>query len=346
MPRLMNLVRGLLPILAEDLRCMDFNLSLGSFTTEQNFHPLDEAAVYDVMILGGGPAGLTAAVYCMRKGVSTAMALKHAGGQVAETSGIENYMGYRHINGMELVEKFREQVLQFGLAYEEGPEVGSVEYGKIKKVTMNDGRTFSARALIVCTGKSWRKLNVPGENEFIGRGVAYCSTCDAPFFAGRDVIVVGGGNSGLEAAIDLAKIASRVTVVQFLEKLTGDRVLIDRLMGFGNVGVLYSHEVAKISGDDEVRSVSLKDRTTGALKEVNASGIFVEIGLVPNSGPVKGVVELNQAGEIIVDCACTTSRPGIFAAGDVTTVPFKQIIIAAGEGAKAALSACEYLLKE
>ena len=325
---------------------MEFNLSAGAFAAEQKFMPLDGKTVYDVMILGGGPAGLTAAVYCMRKGVSTAMIVKRVGGQVAETSGIENYMGYRYINGMELAEKFREQVLQFGIAYEEGPGVRSVEQGAVKKIALDDGRTFSARTIIVATGKSWRKLDVPGEDEFLGKGVAYCATCDAPFFAGKDVIVAGGGNSGVEAAIDLAKIARKVILVQFLDNLTADRVLVDGLGRFGNVEILLGHEIKAITGDSAVRAVSAADRKTGVRREIAADGIFIEIGLVPNTSPFRGVVDLNDAGEIVIDCACKTSAPGIFAAGDVTSVPFKQIIIAGGEGAKAALSACEYLLRD
>ncbi|MBN2159846.1 MAG: FAD-dependent oxidoreductase [Spirochaetes bacterium] len=325
---------------------MEFNLSAGMFSSEEKFSPLDTAKTYDVLILGGGPAGLTAAVYCMRKGVSTGIIVKEIGGQVALTAGIENYMGYRHINGVELVDKFREQVVQFGIDYDEGASIASIEAGEVKRVKLEDGRVFSARALIVATGKSWRKLEVPGEEELTGLGVAYCTTCDGPFYTGKDVIVVGGGNSGLEAAIDLARIASSVTVVQFLDRLTGDRILIDKMKGFENVRVLYETEVTSINGSEEVESVSVRNRKNGAVDEIHAKGIFIEIGLVPNSGFAKGFLKLNEAGEIMVDCACRTSVPGIFAAGDVTDVPFKQIIIAGGEGAKAALSACNYVLQK
>ena len=213
-------------------------------------------------------------------------------------------------------------------------------------MVLQDGRVFTARTLIITTGKSWRKLNVPGEDDFVGRGVAYCATCDAPFFAGKRVAVVGGGNSGLEAALDLAKIAEHVYIVQFLENLTADRILIDRMEATGRVEVLLGHEVVEVKGEDSVSSVVVRDRKSGKTSSLDVQGIFVEIGLVPNTDPVMGVVERNEFGEIIIDCACKTSAPGIFAAGDVTTVPFKQIIIAGGEGAKAALSACEYILKE
>jgi len=324
---------------------MEFKLNAAMFTREQRFEPFVADRVYDVIIIGGGPAGLTAAVYCMRKGLSAGIIVKEMGGQVAETSGIENYMGYRYINGAELVEKFREQVLQFGIAFEEGSSVTGITDGDVKSVIFQDGRTFSAKALIITSGKSWRKLGVPGEKELTGKGVAYCTTCDAPFFAGKKVMVVGGGNSGIEAAIDLARVAVDVTVIQNLDELTGDKVLVERLKEHGNVKVLYGQEIAGIKGEEKVTAVRVRDRKTKIERDMAADGIFVEIGLVPNTGFVQGFLELNEFGEIKVDSACNTSRPGIFAAGDVTSVPYKQIIIAGGEGAKAALSACDYVMK-
>ncbi len=324
---------------------MDFNLSVGAFSQNKNIEPLSQDTVYDILILGGGPAGMTAAVYCMRKGMKTGIVIKEMGGQVAETSGIENYMGYRYISGTELVDKFREQVQEFSIGFEEGPAVASVKQGDIKEVTLDDRRILKAKALIITSGKTSRRLNVPGEYEFAGRGVAYCATCDAPFFAGKKTVVVGGGNSGLEAAIDLAKVASGVTVIQFLEELTADSILIDKLNEFDNVKILYEHEVVEIKGKENVDAVVIKDRKKGEAREIAAEGIFVEIGLIPNSDFVKGVLELNEIGEIVIDSACTTSEAGIFAAGDVTSVPYKQIIIAAGEGATAALSACDYVIK-
>jgi NADH-dependent peroxiredoxin subunit F len=325
---------------------MDFNIVTGAFTAEQNFKPLSIDKIYDVLILGGGPAGLTAAVYCIRKGVSTGLIVKEMGGQVAETAGIENYLGYRYINGIELVQKFREQVSQFGIDYAEGGSIKKIETGSIKKVHMADGRVFKARAFIITTGAAWRKLGVPGEDKFKGKGVANCSTCDAPFFVNKKVVVVGGGNSGIEAAIDLAKVGERVVLVQLLEQLTGDKVLIDKLMEFKNVEIRYEHEVTRIDGSETVESVTIRDLKSGATEVIPANGIFVEIGLIPNSDFAKGQLKLNQAGEIIVDSSCKTSEQGIFAAGDVTDVPFKQIIIAGGEGAKAALAACNYILME
>ncbi len=324
---------------------MDFNLSVGAFAQNKNIEPLNQGVVYDILILGGGPAGLTAAVYCMRKGMKTAIVIRDLGGQVAETVGIENYMGYRYVTGAELVDKFREQVQEFTIGFEEGPSVAAVKSGDVKEVTLDDGRVLKAKALIITTGKASRKLNVPGEEELKGHGVAYCATCDAPFYTGKKTIVVGGGNSGLEAAIDLAKVSTHVTIVQFLEDLTADQILIDKLNEFANVEIIYEHEVTEIKGKDSVEEVIIRDRKSGERRTVAAEGIFVEIGLLPNTGFAKGVLELNDVGEITIDCACRTSQEGIFAAGDVSSVPYKQIIIAAGEGATAALSACDYVMK-
>jgi NADH-dependent peroxiredoxin subunit F len=325
---------------------MEINLSAGLFTPEKNFLQFEADRVYDTVIIGGGPAGLTAAVYCMRKGLAAGIIIRDMGGQVAETAGIENYLGFRYINGAELVDKFREQVLQFGIAFREGASVALIEDGKEKKLTLDDGTVISTRTIIIASGKSWRKLGVKGERELTGHGVAYCTTCDAPFFAGKEVVVVGGGNSGIESAIDLAKVASRVIVVQNLDSLTADRILVDRLGEYGNVEVIYGHLVSEILGNERVRAVTIKNAATGETRNLEVQGIFIEIGLVPNSGFVKGLLDLNDQGEIVVDSGCAASRPGFFAAGDVTSVPFKQIIIAGGEGAKAALSATEYMLMQ
>jgi len=324
---------------------MDFNLSAVSFVSEKNFTPIDTGKIYDVLIVGGGPAGMTAAVYCMRKGADTAIIIKSIGGQVAETSSIENYLGYKYINGVELVDKFKEQVFQFSIGYDEGHGVAAIEDGGIKRVTIEDGRVIQCRALIIASGKSWKKLGVPGEKQFTGKGVAYCTICDAPFFAGKKVIVVGGGNSGVEAAIDLASVASEVIIVQLLEELTADKILLDKLGTFSNVSMIFNSSVTEITGEDKVHEVTVKRVDTGIISKISTDGIFIEIGLDPNSSFACGVVEMNSSSEILVDSRCATNREGIFAAGDVTSVPFKQIIIAGGEGAKAALSACEYILK-
>ncbi len=324
---------------------MEFNLNAVSFISEKNFTPVDTDKIYDVLIIGGGPAGLTAAVYSMRKGADTAVIVKNIGGQVAETSSVENYLGYKYINGVELVEKFKEQVLQFRTGYEEGQGVSAIEDGEIKKAVLDDGRILHSRTLIIASGKSWKKLGVPGEQRLTGKGVAYCTICDAPFFAGKKVIVAGGGNSGVEAAIDLAPTASEVVIVQHHDELTADRILLDKLANFKNIRIICNSTVIAITGEDKVREVTVKNIARGEVTPIQADGIFIEIGLTPNSEFARGVVEMNSSSEIIVDSRCATDREGIFAAGDVTSVPFKQIIIAGGEGAKAALSACEYILK-
>ncbi len=325
---------------------MELNISLSSPAAEYKAVALDQDSLYDVLIVGGGPAALTAAVYCMRKGVSTGLITSDFGGQVAETATVENYMGYNYITGMDLVNRFTEQMKQFKIGILEGQKAILIADGKIKHVTVEDGNTYKARSLIVTTGKSWRRLNVPGEKELTGRGVAYCAICDAPLFAGKRVVVVGGGNTAIESAIDLAKIAEHVTVVQLLQELTADRIIVDNFNTYTNTTVLYEHEIMEIKGEQAVNSVTVRNRKTGNTISIPAQGIFIEIGLIPNTGIFKGVLELNEFGEIQVDCACRTSAKGIFAAGDVTSVPYKQIIIAAGEGAKAALSACEYILRQ
>jgi len=320
-----------------------FNLT-GLETIEQRTIPLDSSVIYDVIITGGGPAALTAAVYCMRKGVKTGLITLDVGGQVAETSVVENYMGYNHIEGISLVQRFKEQVEQFEIGFLQGYKATRVIDGDIKRVACEDGNTYQAKSLIITTGKRWRRLNVPGEAELTGKGVAYCAICDAPLFKDKDVMVVGGGNSAVEAAIDLAKLATSVTVVQLLPHLTADKVLQDELSKFTNVLILFEHEVRTIHGTQSVDAVTLYDTKNKKETKSKVQGIFIEIGLIPNTELVKDVVALNHNDEIIIDCNCRTSRPGIFAAGDVTSVPYKQIIIAAGEAAKAALSACEYVL--
>jgi len=326
---------------------MDFtlNLNLSGLREEHKTVPLDPTQTYDVLILGGGPAALTAAVYCIRKGVKTGLITKSVGGQVAETAAVENYMGFQYIEGLELVSKFRSQVKQFEIGYKEGMTVKAITTGNPKTVSLDNGTIYKSHTLIISTGKSPRRLNVPGEKELAGRGVAYCATCDAPLFTGMDVAVVGGGNSGCEAAIDLMRVARQVTLVQFLPELTADKIIIDKLMTFSNLKILLDHSVVSINGTEKVESVTIRHNKTTQESLLQVAGIFVEIGLIPNTVFTKNILKLNQWNEIVIDCACRTNVPGIFAAGDVTSVPYKQIIIAAGEGAKAALSACDFLLK-
>jgi len=301
---------------------------------------------YDLAIVGGGPAGLTAAVYAARKNLDAVLISKDIGGQTLLTSDIENYMGYQYVSGRELAAKFEEQVKRYPIDVAVGEEVARVapEDGGFV-VTTSTNREVRARAVIVATGKRSRALGVPGERELVGRGVSYCAVCDAPLFPGKDVIVVGAGNSGATAVVDLLKIARRIYVVDVLPDWRADPVLVDRIRAAGEmVQPFFGHEVVEIKGESRVEGIVIKDRGSGQVRELPVQGVFIEIGLIPNSEPVKGVAELNRWGEIVVDCKCQTSVPGLFAAGDVTTVPEKQIIIAAGEGAKAALSAYAYLI--
>ncbi|MCP4611553.1 MAG: FAD-dependent oxidoreductase [Planctomycetes bacterium] len=299
--------------------------------------------MYELIILGGGPAGMTAAVYAARKQLNALLLSKDTGGQVNWTLGVENYMGYQFIEGSELMEKFEEQVEQFPLETEIGPEVSQVR--KIDdgfEVETGDGTTYQAKALIVAAGKRPRQLNVTGEEKLKGRGVTYCSICDGPMFTGKRVAVIGGGNSALEAVDDMAKIAEHIDLVS-VTPLTGDQVLIDKVTSLPNLSMYLEHEVVEIEGDTFVESLTIRDLKSKETKKLHLAGIFVEIGLLPNSNAVKDLVHLNKVGEIEITCSSETSVPGLYAAGDVTNVPEKQIVIAAGEGAKAALQAHRYL---
>lgn len=323
---------------------MDFSFNIGSFAAPTQLKSFDSEKIYDVMIIGGGPAGLTAAVYSLRKGLVTGIVTDQVGGQMAETTGIENYLGYRYIDGMELVNKFRDQVMQFGIDFESKAMVKKITDGLIKQVELEDGRVYKAKSIVIASGKQNKKLGLDKERELTGHGVAYCAICDAPFFAGKKVVVAGGGNSGVQAAIDLAKVATHVTIVQRRDKLTADQILIDKLSAYKNVDYMLSHVLSGLVGDKKLTGVRTLDRKTSEETHLEADGLFVEIGLIPNSAFVTGLLDMNEYNEIKVDSYCRTNVPGIFAAGDVTTVPYKQIIVACGEGSKAALAATDYLL--
>ena len=299
--------------------------------------------MYDLIIVGGGPAGMTAAVYAARKRLNAMLLSRDVGGQVLWTTGVENYMGYQYVEGPELMEKFEEQVEQFPLEQRIGQAavfLSTVDTG-FEVVTDKDER-YRAKAVIIATGKRPRQLNVPGEDRLKGRGVTYCAICDGPVFAGEKVTVIGGGNSALEAADDMVKIADYVYLVS-VTPLTGDEVLIERSRDATNLTMFLEHEVVEIYGTKRVEGITIRDLKAGKQDSLEVGGIFLEIGLVPNSEIAQGVVKLNKAGEIEVNAACETGIPGLYAAGDVTSVPEKQIVVAAGEGAKAALAAHRYL---
>lgn len=298
---------------------------------------------YDVIVVGGGPAGSAAAIYSARKGLKVGLVAERIGGQVKETVGIENLISVPKTTGRQLAEDLRTHIDDYTVDVLEHRRIEKVEVeGSEKILTASTGERFTAPAVIVATGASWRRLNVPGEAEYIGRGVAFCPHCDGPFYKGKQVAVVGGGNSGIEAAIDLAGICSKVTVLEFLDDLKADQVLQEKAAGLPNVEIFRSSQTTEVIGNgDKVTGIRVKDRKTGEERVIDLDGIFVQIGLAANSGPFREVVETTRPGEIVIDAHCRTGVPGIYAAGDVSTVPYKQIIIAMGEGAKAALSAFE-----
>ncbi len=299
--------------------------------------------MYDLMIIGGGPAGLAATVYAARKRLETLLISNDIGGQMNMTMGIENYLGYQFIEAPELISKFQTQVNQFPIDQKIGHKVSRLEEieGGFEAMTEADER-YQSKAAIFATGKRPRTLDVLGEAELTGRGVTYCAICDGPIFAGQRVAIVGGGNSALEAALDMVKIAEHVDLVS-LTPLTGDAILIDKLSHARNLNILTEHQTEKIEGKDLVEGIVIKDLKSGQSKRLEVTGIFIEIGLLPNADPVSGLIELNKRGEVPITCSCETALPGLYAAGDVTDIPEKQIVVAAGEGAKAALQAHRYL---
>ena len=296
---------------------------------------------YDVIIAGGGPAGVSAAIYSARKGLKVAMVAERIGGQVKETVGIENLISVPETTGKELADNLRTHLSHYPVDLLEHRRIESVETVEADKLIVTSvGERLLAPALIIATGAGWRRLNVPGEAEYIGRGVAFCPHCDGPFYKGKHVAVVGGGNSGVEAAIDLAGICSKVTLFEFMGELKADRVLQEKLATLPNVEVFVNVQTTEVVGNgDKLTALRVKDRRTDEERLAELDGVFVQIGLSPNSAAFRDVVETNRMGEIVTDSHCRTNVPGIYAAGDVSTVPYKQIIISMGEGAKAALSA-------
>lgn len=310
-----------------------------SASTDVTFEPIERN--FDVVVLGGGPAGAAAAIYSARKGLSVAVIGERIGGQVKDTVGIENLISVQATTGESLATTIKDNLSHNNVSAFESRNIDSVDFSdKLKTVNIVGGEKFISPAVIIATGASWRKLGVDGEAEYIGRGVAFCPHCDGPFYKGKHVAVIGGGNSGIEAAIDLAGICSKVTVLEFADELRADSVLQDKAKSLPNVEIFTSMQTMRVIGDGKkVVGIEVKNRKTEEVTTINLDGIFVQIGLAPNSKPFDGHVELNQRKEILTDEHCRTSVSGVYAAGDVTNVPYKQIIIAMGEGAKAALSA-------
>ncbi len=312
---------------------------------------LNEKAPYDVLIVGGGPAGAAAAVYAARKGIRVGVAAERFGGQVNDTMAIENYISVLETDGPKLAAALEAQVRHYDVEImnlqRADKVVPAAQAGGLTEVHMANGGVLKAKSVILSTGARWRNVNVPGEAEYKNKGVAYCPHCDGPLFKGKRVAVIGGGNSGVEAAIDLAGIVAHVSLVEFADALKADAVLVNKLKSLPNVSIHTNAQTTEITGDgSKVNGLSYKDRATDVVQHVELEGVFVQIGLVPNTEFLKGTLELSKFGEIVVDAKCHTSVPGVFAAGDVTTVPYKQIVIAAGEGAKAALSAFDYLIRQ
>ncbi len=299
--------------------------------------------MYELIIVGAGPAGMTAAVYAARKRINTLLLSKDLGGQPLWTAGIENYMGFQFIEGPELMLKFEEQVKQFPIEQEIGQGAVALSRGDGEfEIRTDKDESYQAKAVIIASGKRPRQLNVPGEDNLKGRGVSYCAICDGPLFADERIAVIGGGNSALEAADDMVKIAEHVYLVS-TTPLTGDQILIDRAKDAASLTIFLEHEVVAIEGSSRVEGIRIRDLKSGEERKIDVGAVFVEIGLIPNSDFAKGITKLNEFDEIEVNCACETGIPGLYAAGDVTNVPEKQIVVAAGEGAKAALGAHHYL---
>jgi alkyl hydroperoxide reductase subunit F len=308
---------------------------------------LSEKEAFDVLIVGGGPAGAAAAIYAARKGIRTGVLADRFGGQVLDTLAIENYVSLKATDGPKFAVALEEHVKDYDVDIMNTQRASKVVGGSLIEVHTESGAVLKSKSVIIATGARWREINVPGEKEYKNHGVAYCPHCDGPLFKGKRVSVIGGGNSGVEAAIDLAGLVKEVTLIEFGNELRADAVLQRKLMSLPNVKVIKSAQTTEIHGDGKiVNGLSYKDRNTGAIHRIDLEGVFVQIGLIPNSEFLKGSIDLSAHGEIEVDARGHTSMPGVFAAGDVTTVPFKQIVIAVGEGAKASLAAFDYLIRQ
>ncbi|PIZ22159.1 MAG: alkyl hydroperoxide reductase subunit F [Comamonadaceae bacterium CG_4_9_14_0_8_um_filter_57_21] len=311
---------------------------------------LNAQAPYDVLIVGGGPAGAAAAVYAARKGIRTGIAAERFGGQVNDTLAIENFVSVMETDGPKFAAALESHVKSYDVSIMNGQRadklIPATTPSGLIEIQLANGGSLKSKTVILSTGARWRNVNVPGEQAYKNKGVAYCPHCDGPLFKGKRVGVIGGGNSGVEAAIDLAGIVEHVTLIEFDTKLRADAVLVSKLQSLPNVTIHLNAQTTEITGDGhKMHGLSFKDRASGELHHLDMAGVFVQIGLIPNTEWLKGTLELSNRGEIVVDARGQTSLPGVFAAGDATTVPFKQIIIATGDGAKAALGAFDHLMR-
>ncbi len=316
---------------------------------ERQAEKISAKEAFDVLVVGGGPAGASAAIYAARKGIRTGVAAERFGGQVLDTMAIENFISVQETEGPKLAVALEEHVKQYDvdiMNLQRADKLVPGINGALHEIHFASGASLKAKTVILATGARWREMNVPGEQQYRNKGVAYCPHCDGPLFKGKRVAVIGGGNSGVEAAIDLAGIVSHVTLLEFDVQLRADAVLQRKLHSLPNVTVITSAQTTEVTGDGQkVNGLRYKNRQSDELRTVELEGIFVQIGLLPNTDWLKGTIELSPRGEIIVDARGETSMPGVFAAGDVTTVPYKQIVIAVGEGAKASLSAFDHLIR-
>ncbi|SEA70027.1 alkyl hydroperoxide reductase subunit F [Alkalimonas amylolytica] len=307
---------------------------------------LKQKEPFDVLVVGGGPAGASAAVYAARKGLRTGVLAERFGGQVADTVGIENFISVQYTEGPKLVNALEAHVRQYDVDIMNNQRATKLSKSEQVELELANGAVLKSKTLILAPGARWREMNVPGEQEYRGKGVAYCPHCDGPLFKGKRVAVIGGGNSGIEAAIDLAGIVEHVTVLEFAAELRADAVLVKKANSMGNITIITEAQTTEVTGDgNKVNGIQYTDRKSGDSHHIELAGIFVQIGLVPNTEWLRGAVELSPRGEIIVDERGQTSLPGVFAAGDATTVPYKQIVIAMGSGANASLGAFDYLIR-
>lgn len=309
---------------------------------------LDELAtkpVYDMLVIGGGPAGVSAAVYGARKGIKVGLVADRFGGQILDTVGIDNLIGTIHTEGAKLAQNLEAHAREYGVDIIKKEKVSKIAREDIVHVTLESGVVLKSKTVILATGAKWRNTGAPGEIELQNKGVAYCPHCDGPLFKGKDVAVIGGGNSGIEAAIDLAGITNHVTVLEFMPELKADQVLQKKLYSLPNVMVFTNVMTTSINGSDKVESITFKNRTTNEEQTIHLQGVFVQIGLAPNTSYVGDSLERNRMGEIVIDSRGATSMEGVYAAGDCATTPYKQIIVAMGSGATAALSAFDYILR-
>lgn len=321
----------------------DILTKLGSTQDASEFNDKDP---YDVLIVGGGPASGSAAIYTARKGLRTGIVADRIGGQVNDTAGIENFITVKETTGSEFSSNLEDHISQYDIDTMTGIRASNIEKtDSAIKVTLENDAVLESKTVIISTGASWRKLNIPGEDRLINKGVAFCPHCDGPLFENKDVAVIGGGNSGVEAAIDLAGIVKHVTVFEYSSELKADNVLQDRLRSLSNVDIKTNARTTEVLGEDHVTGISYEDLNSGESQVVNLEGIFVQIGLVPNTAWLQDAIELNGRGEIVIDRDNATNVPGVFAAGDVTDQKNKQIIISMGAGANAALNAFDYIIR-